>query len=367
MRKTWMLAGAAILVAGTVTGVVVVLSGAKQATGAARQPPANTEKVEKGTLSAMVSLDGTLTYQARSDGSPYSVINQAPGTATWLPAVGQVVEQGQVIYRVNDTPVMLLYGSTPAYRTLSAGMTGTDVTVLNTDLVALGCATAAEIPAGTDTFTPATATALQKLQATLGTPETGTLILGQAVFEPVAVRLTTVSATLGGTVQAGQPVLQGTSTTRVVTIALPADQQSMVKLGDQVVINLPDNTTTPGVVTSVGTVPTVAASSNGRGGNASSTPTLPVEVQPTDPAATGSVDQAPVKVGITTNVVDGALSVPVTALVGKSGGGFAVEVVRADGRHDLVAVKVGLFDTAGGRVQVEGELHEGDEVVVPSL
>ena len=70
---------------------------------------------------------------------------------------------------------------------------------------------------------------------------------------------------------------------------------------------------------------------------------------------------------ITTEGVKNALSVPVTALVGKSGGGFAVEVVRDGGRRELVAVKLGLFDTADGRVQVEGELDEGDQVVVPSL
>jgi hypothetical protein len=31
-----------------------------------------------------------------------------------------------------------------------------------------------------------------------------------------------------------------------------------------------------------------------------------------------------------------------------------------------VAVKLGLFDTAAGRVEVEGTLTEGDLVVVPS-
>ena len=162
-RTSWVLAGAAVLVAVTVTGGVVVMSSAKRATPAAQEPPANTVKVEKGKLSAMVSLYGTLTYRARSDGSPYSVINQTSGTATWLPAIGQVVEQGQVIYRVDDNPVVLLYGSTPAYRTLSAGMTGADVTELNADLVALGYATAAEIPAGTDTFPSATATSARAL------------------------------------------------------------------------------------------------------------------------------------------------------------------------------------------------------------
>ena len=60
------------------------------------------------------------------------------------------------------------------------------------------------------------------------------------------------------------------------------------------------------------------------------------------------------------------LSVPVTAIVGKSGGGFAVEVVLDGGRRTLVAVELGLFDTTAGRVQVEGDLREGDRVVVPS-
>src|SRR5439155_17861692 len=141
-----------------------------------------------------------------------------------------------------------------------------------------------------------------KLQATLGMSQTGALTLGQAVFEPVAVRVTTVSVTLGGTLQPGHPVLQGTSTTRVVTIALDAAQQSEVKVGDRVVIALPNNSTTPGVVASVGTVATTSPSSNGGGGQGRSTPTVAVEVQPTDPAATGRLDQAPVQVEITTTV-----------------------------------------------------------------
>ena len=361
------MAGAVGLVLIALAGALVVMSWPKRATPAAQESPATTVKVEQGKLSAMVSLNGTLTYRAQSDGSSYSVISQTSGTATWLPAVGQVVQQGQVIYQVDGNPVVLLYGSMPAYRTLSAGMTGADVSQVDADLVTLGYATAAEIPPGADAFTPATATALSKLQAALGLSQTGSLILGQAVFEPVAVRVTTVAAILGGTLQAGHPVLQGTSTTRVVTIALDPAQQSEVKVGDDVVITLPDSRLTPAVVTAVGTVATTSPSSNVGAGNRATTATVAVEVQPTDPSATGSFDQVPVQVEITTQVVESALSVPVTALVGKSGGGFAVEVVRAGGRHELVAVKLGLFDTGGGRVQVEGDLHEGDQVIVPSL
>ena len=56
---------------------------------------------------------------------------------TWLPKVGQVVRQGQVLYRVNEAPVVLLYGATPAYRAPGRGDrrdgTGQDVAQLDQD------------------------------------------------------------------------------------------------------------------------------------------------------------------------------------------------------------------------------------------
>ena len=225
-RKTWALAAAAVLAAAAATGGVAVMSGAKQATAAARQLPVGTAQVERRTLSAMVSQAGTLTYRARSDGSPYSVINQARGTYTKLPAAGQVIRQGHVLYRVNDRPVVLLHGSTPAYRTLSAGASGPDVAELNADLVALGYATRAQLSPTSASFGPATTTAVKKLQAALGVTQNGTLTLGQAVFEPTAVRVTSVSAQLGGSTQPGETVMQGTSTTRQVQVALSASEQT---------------------------------------------------------------------------------------------------------------------------------------------
>ena len=110
------------------------MSSAEQATPAAQAPPANTAKVEQGELSAMVSLDGTLTYRARSDGSPYSAINQARGIYTKLPDEGDKVDCGDVLYRVDDDPVLLLCGTVPAYRDLRTGDTGKDVRQLNRNL-----------------------------------------------------------------------------------------------------------------------------------------------------------------------------------------------------------------------------------------
>ena len=117
-RRSWALAAAGVLVAVIVTGGLVVTSGAEDPTAAAQAPAANTVKVELGELSAMVSQDGTLTYQARSDGSPYPVINQARGVYTRLPESGDKVDCGGVLYRVDDKPVVLLCGTVPAYRDL---------------------------------------------------------------------------------------------------------------------------------------------------------------------------------------------------------------------------------------------------------
>ena len=121
-RKGWALGAAAVLVAATCS--VIVTSGAEHPTAAARALAADTLKVEKGKLSAMVSQGGTLTYRARSDGSPYPVINQARGVYTELPDTGDKVGCGGVLYRVDDKPVVLLCGTVPAYRALHVGDEG---------------------------------------------------------------------------------------------------------------------------------------------------------------------------------------------------------------------------------------------------
>src|SRR6185312_1916075 len=102
------------------------------------------------------------------------------------------------------------------------------------------------------------------------------------------------------------------------------------------------------------------------GSSGSAAPTIAVDITPSHPAATGKWDQAPVQVGITTASVPDALVVPVTALLARSGGGYAVEVVGAGPTH-LVAVALGVFDDAQGLVQVTASgLAAGQSVVVPA-
>ena len=148
----------------------------------------STAVVARRTLVSQTQVNATL-----EDAGSYSVVNQASGTLTRLPAVGKVVRQGQALYQVNGLPVVLLYGNVPAWRTLSAGMTGRDVRELNAGLVRLGYATAAALGprAGWDYFSSETAYALEQFQEHLGiTSPTGKLNLGQAVFLPSAVKIT---------------------------------------------------------------------------------------------------------------------------------------------------------------------------------
>src|SRR6266536_370569 len=255
---------------------------------------------KRSSLSETMPVNGTLEYAGS-----YAVLGQLHGTITWLPAAGQVIRQGQVLYRVDGYPVVLLNGSTPAYRTLAEGATAADVT-------------------GAD---------VAQLNATLGGPASG-------------------------------PIMTATSTTRQVSVDLDASRQPEVKAGDHVTITLPDNSTTPGLVSSVGTVATTPSASGSGGATA---PTVTVHITPTDPRATGGLDQAPVQVAITTAAVHNVLVVPVNALIGLSGGGYAVEVANADGTHRLVSVSPGLFDDAAELVQVTGSgLAAGQHVVVPA-
>jgi peptidoglycan hydrolase-like protein with peptidoglycan-binding domain len=362
MRRNWVLTGAAILVVVSATGGVFVMSGAEQATAAAQGPPVNTATVDRGRLSDMVSQYGTLTYRARSDGSAYAVINQARGIYTKLPSGGDRVDCGDVLYRVNDHPVLLLCGSTPTYRSLSEGASGPDVTELNANLVHLGYATRAQLDPSSEFFSSETASAFKKLQSKLGEGQTGSLHLGQAVFLPESVQIAKVTGELGGSARPGALVLHATSDTLEVQLALDPSQQGEVEKGDPAEITLPGNKSVTGKVDRLGRVAQIPAGQNNNAGAA----TIPAYISLDDPQQARGLDKAPVQVEITTKGVERALSVPVTAIVGRSGGGFAVEVVRAGGRRELVAVKLGLFDTAGGRVQVAGDLRVGDRVVVPS-
>jgi peptidoglycan hydrolase-like protein with peptidoglycan-binding domain len=272
------------------------------------------------------------------------------------------VLRGQTLFAINAQDTILLYGGTPAWRGLTAGMSpGRDVAELNDNLRALGYNASTG-----DQFTSVTQQAIEAIQRIHGLLPTGSFSLGSVVFEPGAARVTGVTPVVGQSVEAG-PILTLSSTRHNVSLQLNVAEQSQVKVGNSVVITLPDNTTTPGVVDFVGKVAaTPEAGPNANGNSAANTPALPVAIRFLRPADAGTLDQAPVNVLVTTASVRNALVVPVSALVALAGGGYALEVADA-GVHQLVAVTPGLFDDAEGLVQVKSkDVRAGERVVVPT-
>jgi peptidoglycan hydrolase-like protein with peptidoglycan-binding domain len=368
-RRRW-LAGLALLIAalaiagGVIAATKPFSSGSGGGNGVDSGAPTGRATVQERSLTSQTQVSGAITYTGS-----YAILGaEAMGIYTSLPPAGSVIAPGQPLYWVDNLPVLLLYGHTPVYRALKQGMTGPDVKELNTNLVALGYATSADLQDAdgyiSDYFGGETKYALEQLQTHFGLKANGVLSSSEAVFEPGAMRLTTVNAALGAHAMPGAPFAQATSTHREAIVQVPAGQQGGIHVGDHVAITLPDNSVTPGVVTSIGTV--ASSSSNGGGGGGGS-PTVNVDARPLHPTATGHLDQEPVNVAITTASVRHALVVPVSALLALASGGYAVEVNSARGTRQLLAVNLGLFDDQDGLVQVSGAgLAAGQQVVVPS-
>jgi hypothetical protein len=309
-----------------------------------------------------------------------------PGTTyTALPQVGDVIKEDDPVYSVSNERVPLLYGSIAAYRAFYVGMSdGADVGELTQDLIHLGYGAGLT---QSNHYSTAMATAVERWQRALGLPSTGEILLGEVVFEPSSIRVTSITPSVGASVGGGGSgsVLTATSTTPIVTINLDVSQEYLVKPGDAVSIVLPDGTSTVGghieTVGNVATCPggggsgTGAGATNGSstaaqslcssgGSGSSSNPTVPVIVTLDSTPSLAKLDQAPVNVNITTQQVSDVLAVPVNALLALAGGGFGVDVVTGRTSH-LVGVTTGLYDNT--LVQVAGSgITVGTQVEVPS-
>jgi peptidoglycan hydrolase-like protein with peptidoglycan-binding domain len=345
-RRSTLVAGAAVLAAGGVTGVGGARWWGRSGTPA---PQAGTGRgtvaVVRTDLVAREQIGGVLGYA----GDWLVTHPGPPGVLTAAPAPAAVIQRGQQLYEVDGRPVHLLYGGRPVWRDLRPGMPrGEDVRQLEQNLAALG-----HLPSTVDTsFTATTEAAVRRWQRRLGVPQTGHLPLGTVVFAPEALRIVAVPVPPGGHVGGG-PVLRASSTRRVVTVALPTSRQGAVRPGSAVDVALPGGPRVTGTVTEVGGV----AVSNEDGGPT----TLAVTVRLERPAAAGTLDQAPVLVTITTASRPGVLAVPLTALRASAAGGYEVTV---DGR--AVPVQPGLLDERAGLIEVSGGgLAEGLRVEVP--
>jgi hypothetical protein len=363
-----MMASRPVLAAGLIgaaavgAAAAVTLTGA-QATPAPPLPRLSTATLNRTTLTESALTEGTLGYRV----SP-PVLDATTGTYTWLPAPGQTIRPGQVLYRVDNQPVVLMRGSVPAWRSFQLGMTaGPDVRQLSAALIA-GHFAAGLLTAPTQEFSWATALAVERWQVGHGLPQTGQIPLGQVAFLPGAVRVGAWQVAIGdGAQPGGQPYLV-TTDRRVVTVPVTPDMP-VVRVGQLVSIILPSQGTMSGRVTSIGPPPPPASlggtgnGGTGGGSAAAQDATSFLFIAPANAAATGTGDNVAVQISLAISVARDVLAAPVSALLALSGGGYGVEVVQPSGAHRLVGVRTGIF--ASGLVQISGAgLAPGTKVVV---
>ncbi|MEU8205061.1 peptidoglycan-binding protein [Streptosporangium sp. NPDC049046] len=311
-------------------------------------PPATTT-VQRQTLTDTRDADGELGY-----GPATTAVSRRPGTLTWLPDSGDQVTRGKPLYRVDNEPVVLMYGATPAYRDLRIGTKGADVRRLERNLRELGY-TGFTVD---DEYTGATASAVMRWQDDRGLAETGVVELGQVVFAGGRIRVDSLQAEAGQPVAPGQKVLTYTGTTKVVTVRLQAEDRRMAKKGAKVSVTMPDGRKVAGMVTEVATI-----IEPGEGPNAEPQTRLEALVSLDRQKAAAGLDQAAVDVTFTASRREDVLTVPISALVALREGGFGVEVVEG-ARSRYLTVKTGLF--SGGRVEISGDgLDEGMTVGMP--
>ncbi len=492
----WLVAGAVIVA--TIVIVTIVVAPQPEADETTSEGPANTSEVVRTDLIDETVYDGTLgtteddslvapvpgvisftpqagdTIEAGNvafaiEGEPVvlltgstaayrdfrlaegtqSVEGRVAGTITEVVPTGSIVEQGDVIARIDGEPIVVLYGDIPMYRTLqdlSENITGPDVTQLEQALTDLGynegtvtvddeftqstgdmvqrwqedlgveedgIVTGADvvfIPAaaqvvdasvevgdrvgdgnpllnltrgdaleGPDVeqleqalsalgfdaegaliadgvFDAATVAAIEELEASIGATIDGMLAAGEVRFSDTSVRVTDVNAEVGTTVNAGAPVIALSSPDKIVSFDLPAADQGLVAVGDSVTVELPDGEEVPGTVTFVAETATTSVDQLGA--------VFEIEVALDDPSLAADLEQAPVDVAVVSDSVTNVVAVPVSALVALAEGGYAVEVVQADGSTTLVRVEPGFY--AGGLVEIgPGSVEPGVSVIVP--
>jgi peptidoglycan hydrolase-like protein with peptidoglycan-binding domain len=313
-----------------------------------------TVAVRRATVAQRQQVNGTLGYA-----QTYTVIAPGPGLLTRLPAAGTVISRGQAVYEADGQPVILMYGARPSWRAFQPGMAdGLDVRQLETNLKELGYGAGLTVD---QHFNTATYNAVRRWQAAAGLPVTGSVPLGQVVFLPGPLRISGSDHAPGERIEPAAPVEHATSDQQAVTVQLSPQQLPMAKVGDPVVVTLPDTTTRAGTITGIGAVATTPSQGSSTTGGGQSTAPVTVHV---DGTVTGFLDQAQVQVAITVAAHANVLTVPITALNAIPGG---YEVIVVDqGTTRRIAVETGLFDEFAGLAEVRGSgLAKGQLVRVP--
>ncbi|MDR6320634.1 HlyD family efflux transporter periplasmic adaptor subunit [Actinoplanes couchii] len=347
MKRWWLAAGLVLAVAGTGAAAVAVNRHRTAPEPPPAAPVAATTRIERRDLATTKTLDGAIGY---GTARPFSGHREA--TVTWLPTPGARIKRGKQLYRANDLPVPMFYGSMPLYRPITGkGLFGRDVRIVADNLRALGYRTGPLKGSENAELTEDLIAGIKRWQKDLGLPDTGTIAVGDVEVLSGAVRVDGVSVQPG--VPANGELMTVTSTRKVISVRAELSQASSIERNQKVTVVLPDEKRVPAKVLSVGRTITPP--------DGADPPGLAVTIVADDPKKIAKIDSADVAVDFAGTVRSGVLAVPVEALVALAEGGYAVQLPGGG----LVAVETGLFAT--GWVEINGDgLAEGTDVVVPA-
>jgi peptidoglycan hydrolase-like protein with peptidoglycan-binding domain len=118
-RKLLVAGGVLVILAGVIAGSVLVSGAATQQPEATPALPPATAEVIRTTLIETRTVPGTLGY-----GEPAPIGANGDGTLTWLAPIGSTVARGEPLFKIDERPVVALYGSVPMYRALEDGVEG---------------------------------------------------------------------------------------------------------------------------------------------------------------------------------------------------------------------------------------------------
>jgi len=271
------------------------------------------------------------------------------GEIVFLQGPSQVIENFALPGDLAGASVMSITTGNAAY--------GIDILQLEEALVDLGYDAGGTLEAD-GTYTLETYQAVLDFQAAAGLEPDGIIDLGEIIFLPGEVRITAQLTTKGSSIGQGTPILGISLSEKVVYMALPANDQGVLAVGDAVSVEMPDNALVPATVVFVSQTAT-------SGQNQWDPAWFEVRIELDDSSVAAGLDEAPVDVIIVSDSVSDVMAIPVSALVALLEGGYAVEVDTGNGQVQLIAVEVGFFSSNNLIEIVSGDLEPGDQVVVP--
>lgn len=289
--------------------------------------------------------NGAVAGGGASSGASASSSTRITQLVTWVASPGTPIDSGDAIYSIEGAPVTAMYGSLPAWRSLSTSSDdGADVLQLESNLRALGFDPDAVMTID-DEFDSDTKAAVERWQSALGVEVTGEVALGSVVFLPTATAVTSTSVEIGDEVGDGSSIVSLEGTTQQVVIDVPTEDQPYVLPGTTVVV-----AGTPATVVSL------------RSADESGTIAVQAIISPS--AHIDVADGSAVKVQLTIEQATGVLLVPADALLSRLDGSYAVQTSAADGDHRFVTVE--LLGVSNGTAGVRGDVAAGDTVWVPA-